>query len=309
MTAARRFAFLALLLAAVGWATAGVGSKATRAAALLALPGTAAASAAPISAAPTSAAPTSAALAAAAPTSAPTTATLPVDETLLQRGTTLSGRAAAVLDGDSLLLRTSRGALHSIRIAAVDAPERGQPGAEQSRQALRERIGTRALQVQVLDRDRYGRVVGRVLVGRNDAGLAQIAAGQAWYYAQYEKTLPPSLRRRYALAQQQARQRGAGLWSGREPLAPWQFRQQQRQRIASPTPQAMRGNGIERRGLGVDHHQRYAGLMRRQRQPGGRIDQRRSADHQHQVALPRQPLGLVQHALRQGLAEPDHVGA
>ena len=82
-------------------------------------------------------------------------------------------------------------------------------------------------------RDRYGRIVGRVLLQEctasgcaytTDLGLEQLKAGLAWHYKQYAKDQPLGERVRYAWFEQQARARREGLWKEAVPVPPWQFR-------------------------------------------------------------------------------------
>jgi len=65
------------------------------------------------------------------------------------------------------------------------------------------------------------------------------------------------------------------------------------------------GRIVERGRFGVDDRHAAA---RGARQPGGRVDQAGSADHQHQLAVMRRLLGLGEDALGERLAEPHHGG-
>lgn len=76
-----------------------------------------------------------------------------------------------------------------MRIARIDAPERGDPGAEASKRALARLIAGRAVRCEVVDadprrkgfqeRDRFGRPVARCSAGGVDLGTAQVKAGHA----------------------------------------------------------------------------------------------------------------------------------
>jgi endonuclease YncB( thermonuclease family) len=83
-------------------------------------------------------------------------------------------------------------------------------------------------------RDRYGRIVGRVLMPvcaradcpySLDVGLEQIKSGFAWHYTHYAGEQPIEERARYAALEHLARQRRAGLWQDERAIAPWAFRQ------------------------------------------------------------------------------------
>jgi endonuclease YncB( thermonuclease family) len=82
-------------------------------------------------------------------------------------------------------------------------------------------------------RDRYGRIVGRLLLPACertdcpysvDAGLEQIKSGLAWHYTDYAGEQPIEERARYAALEQIARGRRAGLWQDERAVAPWAFR-------------------------------------------------------------------------------------
>ena len=72
--------------------------------------------------------------------------------------------------------------------------------------------------------DRYGRTLGKVLVGGRDACLEQVRAGLAWHYKYYENEQSPEDRRAYAQAEVEARAARRGLWADANPVPPWDFR-------------------------------------------------------------------------------------
>lgn len=145
----------------------------------------------------------------------------------------LHGKVVHVADGDSITVLDAAKRQHKVRLAAIDAPERRQAYGTRARQHLSALVLGRNV-IVVWDRlDRYGRIVGKVLAPACaaetcaktlDAGLAQIAAGYAWHYRRYARTLPPQEWQRYAAAEQAARTRRMGLWQDKAPAPPWEFR-------------------------------------------------------------------------------------
>jgi endonuclease YncB( thermonuclease family) len=128
-----------------------------------------------------------------------------------------------VIDGDSIVVRESRAnRVHEIRLAGIDAPELGQPWGIQSRTALRRMVDARAVRIEVVDRDRYGRLVGHVWQGRTHVNLAMVRNGHAWAYARNREE------REIRAAHDEARAAGRGLWSlppeQRIPPATWRAR-------------------------------------------------------------------------------------
>ena len=79
-------------------------------------------------------------------------------------------------------------------------------------------------------RDRYGRIVGKVLVGDTDACLAQVTAGYAWHYKKYQREQSETDRLLYAEAERVAKEERRGLWHDPIAIPPWKFRASERDR-------------------------------------------------------------------------------
>jgi endonuclease YncB( thermonuclease family) len=71
--------------------------------------------------------------------------------------------------------------------------------------------------------DRYGREVGKVLVGSVDANLVQVQRGFARHYKAYEREQSAFERKVYADAEIEAKATRRGLWADVEPVPPWDF--------------------------------------------------------------------------------------
>lgn len=142
----------------------------------------------------------------------------------------LRGESIAVQDGDSFVLRTDDGRKLRIRIAGIDAPEKGQPFADVSRRHLAGLLRGRELQLQVSKVDPFGRQVARVSDGERDVGLAQLQAGLAWFFRRYASEQAPAQRSAYADAEAAARRARLGLWRDEAPLPPWDHRRASRAR-------------------------------------------------------------------------------
>lgn len=150
----------------------------------------------------------------------------------------LEGRVVGVADGDTLTVLDASQNQHKIRLMGIDAPEKGQPFGNRSKQHLSDLVFGAPVNVDWTKRDRYGRIIGRVWVAPKgacakvapgcpktlDAGLAMIAAGLAWHYKQYEKEQTEEDRERYAFAEVEARAKKAGLWRGPTTVPPWEWR-------------------------------------------------------------------------------------
>jgi endonuclease YncB( thermonuclease family) len=137
---------------------------------------------------------------------------------------TLYGRVVGVADGDTLTLLDRDNRQHKIRISGIDAPEKGQPFGEVSRQNLARLVFDRNVRAECYKEDRYRRQVCRLFDGSRDVALAQLDAGLAWWFRRYATEQPPQDRAEYASAEDRARADAVGLWRDRDPVPPWEWR-------------------------------------------------------------------------------------
>jgi endonuclease YncB( thermonuclease family) len=142
---------------------------------------------------------------------------------------TLEGKVVGVTDGDTITVLDSDNTQHKIRLAGIDAPEKKQAFGNVSKQQLADRVFQKTVTIDYSKTDRYGRLVGIVLVDGEDINIQQIEAGLAWHYKKYEREQTPEDRERYAAAEGEAREARRGLWREPEPVAPWEFRVAARQ--------------------------------------------------------------------------------
>jgi len=153
----------------------------------------------------------------------------------LAQADSLSGWVVKVLDGDTIAVQDPSSQQHMVRLAGIDAPEHLQPFGDLSQQNLGSLVYGRDVNVEWERRDPHGRIVGRVAVALPnctapacpkvlDAGLAQVAAGYAWWFRPYAREQLAEDRRAYEQAEFQAKIRRLGLWSGKNPTPPWEGR-------------------------------------------------------------------------------------
>lgn len=144
-------------------------------------------------------------------------------------GPPLTGRVIGLADGDTITVLDSSHVQHKVRVAGIDAPEKGQPFGKRSKAHLSLLVMGKTVHVEGHKKDRYGRVVGMVKVADSDAGLEQVRAGMAWHYKLYSDEQRPHERAAYAEAENEARTLRRGLWADKLPQAPWDYRAAQRQ--------------------------------------------------------------------------------
>jgi endonuclease YncB( thermonuclease family) len=136
------------------------------------------------------------------------------------------GRVVGVQDGDTITVLDSSDANHKIRLQGIDAPEKGQAFGTRSGQNLSEAVFNKIVTIQWSKHDRYGRILGKVLLNSRDVCLDQVTAGMAWHYKYYQDEQAPEDRELYAADEIAARAGKIGLWIDPNPVPPWDFRRQ-----------------------------------------------------------------------------------
>lgn len=147
----------------------------------------------------------------------------------LAQADTLVGEVVGLADGDTVTVLDAHKTQHKIRLAGIDSPEKGMPWGQKSKEALSDRVYRRTVTVEWHKQDRYGRLVGKIMVDGQDANLAQVAAGMAWHYKEYAQEQAPDDQASYAQAELDARSARRGLWAEAEPIPPWAWRKMKRE--------------------------------------------------------------------------------
>jgi endonuclease YncB( thermonuclease family) len=138
-------------------------------------------------------------------------------------GPPVDGRVVKITDGDTLTVLDGSNVQHKIRLAGIDAPEKGQPFGTKARENLAGKVFGQAVHVEVIDVDRYHREVGRIYLGERFINAEMVRDGFAWRYPQYDK---PG---EFTAAENDAREHRRGLWADPNPMPPWEWRKTKRQ--------------------------------------------------------------------------------
>jgi endonuclease YncB( thermonuclease family) len=124
-------------------------------------------------------------------------------------------------DGDTLTARCADQTI-KVRLSEIDAPEKAQAWGQRSKESLAALCFNKPAQIRTLNKDRYGRTVGRVFCDGVDANLEQVRSGMAWAYTRYLTDAS------VAEAEKSARTARLGLWSDPQPTPPWEWRRRSR---------------------------------------------------------------------------------
>ena len=143
---------------------------------------------------------------------------------LLSFAEELTGKVIKVSDGDTITVLDSNNQKYKIRLQGIDAPETQQAFGETSRQSLASLVYDKEVIILWDKRDKYARILGKVIVDGRDANYEQLKKGLAWYYKQYENDLSDEDKERYAEAEAWARNYTEGLWTDSKSIPPWEFR-------------------------------------------------------------------------------------
>ena len=144
--------------------------------------------------------------------------------TILSFAEELIGKVIKVSDGDTITVLDSNNQKHKIRLKGIDAPESQQTFGDISTQSLSELVYDKEVLVTWDKKDKYYRILGKVIADGRDANYEQLKKGLAWYYKQYEKDLSDDDKQRYSEAEEWARNYTEGLWADSNSIPPWEFR-------------------------------------------------------------------------------------
>ena len=132
-------------------------------------------------------------------------------------------KVVKVTDGNTVHVLDQTRTKYKIRLGGIDAPEKKQAFGKKSKENLSFMIAGKNVEVEYDKRDRYGWIIGKLIMNGQDINLLQIKHGYAWHYKYYEKDQSQLDRMFYSSAEIEAREKTIGLWSV-PAIAPWEFR-------------------------------------------------------------------------------------
>jgi endonuclease YncB( thermonuclease family) len=136
---------------------------------------------------------------------------------------TYEGKVIKVIDGDSINIMYEGKPLR-IRLAEIDAPERGQPFGKKSKEALANYVAGKEVQVVEIDIDRYKRIVGQVYLGNLWVNGALVRGGYVYVYPKYATS------KQLYEYETEAQESKAGIWNlpESERIKPWVWRKRKK---------------------------------------------------------------------------------
>lgn len=136
--------------------------------------------------------------------------------------TPFNAKVISIKDGDTFTVLYQKKEI-TIRLAHIDSPERKQPFGTKAKQfASQLCFGKEVTILPNPKKDRNGRLIGEVWIGKTCVNKALVKNGLAWHFKRYSKSIE------YATLENQARNQKKGLWSEKNPIAPWDWRKEKK---------------------------------------------------------------------------------
>ena len=133
------------------------------------------------------------------------------------------GVVIKIIDGDTYDLLIKDKSTIRIRMNEIDAPERGQPFYQKSKDFLGQLCFQKNIRIVRTGKDRYGRVIaGSYLEDGTSLSYEMVKNGFAWQFKKYSADTVLSR------LETNAKQQKLGLWSDKDPVAPWLTRAQKK---------------------------------------------------------------------------------
>ena len=134
----------------------------------------------------------------------------------------ITAKVIKVIDGDSIKVRTAEGKEYEIQIEGTDAPELKQEYGKESSEALKKMVFDSDVRVSWKKKDNFDRPLAQVYRGDKHINAEMISSANAWHFKRYNQS--------QALAdlEIQAKKEKKGLWKSENPIAPWDYRKENR---------------------------------------------------------------------------------
>ncbi len=134
----------------------------------------------------------------------------------------LKGKVVRIVDGDTIVVLVGKEQT-KIRLEGIDSPESKQPFGTKAKEHLGNLCHEKEATIRVTGKDRYGRSLGIIFVGKLNVNQEMVASGNAWHFKKYSKD------KELSRLEEQARMNKCGLWGGSEtPIPPWEWRDQKK---------------------------------------------------------------------------------
>ncbi len=130
-----------------------------------------------------------------------------------------TAKVIGIKDGDTIVVLLDGDIQKTLRLAEVDCPESGQPFGKNAKQFTSSEVFDKEVDFWEIDTDRYGRIIAKIFYDDGKYLSAEIIKnGFGWWYYWY------STDKRLQNLEMEARKNQVGLWSDKNSIAPWEWR-------------------------------------------------------------------------------------
>lgn len=133
-------------------------------------------------------------------------------------------KVIGVKDGDTVEVLLEGNVPVVLRLADVDCPEKLQPYGNNAKKFVSDEVFGKQITYYPTKTDRYGRTIAKIYYNKKYLSEEIIKSGYGWWYKQYSKAT------HLQDVQNKAKKAKKGLWKDKNPIAPWEFRKQKRQK-------------------------------------------------------------------------------
>ena len=136
----------------------------------------------------------------------------------------VQGIISKVIDADTVIIESDGGSKYRVRLLGIDAPEIKQEHGKEATKYLSNMVLGKNLTVIGSNKDKYQRLLGKLILDDNDINLNLIKNGMAWHSKFYKSSQDKKDQIMYSNAEIYAKVNKLGLWSKNLPIAPWEWR-------------------------------------------------------------------------------------
>ena len=133
---------------------------------------------------------------------------------------TMEAKVKRVIDGDSILVVDSNEMEFEAQLEGIDAPEMKQEFGKESLEALTKMLKDQKVKLTWKSKDTYDRLLAQVYLEDKHINIEMLRSGMAWHFKRYNKS------EELAKIELEAKQAKKGLWAKESPVAPWDYRKE-----------------------------------------------------------------------------------
>lgn len=135
-----------------------------------------------------------------------------------------TAKVIGVSDDDSITVLTADKQRIRIRLHGIDCPEGGQAYGQKAKKLTSSLVFDKVVEIKPVTKDRYSRTVAHAFVNGESLSHQIVMAGFGRHYLRYSSDFT------LTHLENKARQVRKGLWQGKDPMPPWEWRRLNRKR-------------------------------------------------------------------------------